>query len=77
MVLGGVLGAILSWLFGLDPVAAKIVTILSAAPFGFNTLTYSSICKLDSEFAASLVSTGLIAGIIGLPALILLLNSIL
>ena len=75
-----ILGAFLAWclgrLFGLDPLGQRVITLVGAAPAGFNTLTYSSICKLDSDYAAALVSTTLVAGIIGLPFLILLLNGI-
>lgn len=74
--LGAACAAVLARIFGLDPLTTKVAIVLGAGPCGFNTLTYSSICKLDSEFAASLVSTGLVAGIIGLPALILLLNAL-
>ncbi len=74
MGIGACAGFTLSRLFGFDPMGQRVATLVGAAPAGFNTLTYSSICKLDSEFAASLVSVSLMTGIVGLPCLILFLN---
>jgi predicted Na+-dependent transporter len=41
---------------------------------GYNTLTFSSLAKLDVEFASSLVSVSVLLGLIYTPILILLLG---
>ena len=58
-------------LTGPDKIAALI---LSASPVGFNAITFSSIEKLDDEFAASIVSTGLLVGLVLISALTVFLS---
>jgi predicted permease len=48
--------------------------ILSASPVGFNAVTFSSLEKLDDEFAASIVSMGLITGLIFISMLTIILG---
>ena len=67
-------GLALTYLFGLEGLTRKIVLISSAAPVGFNTLTFSAMENLDKEFAAKLVSLSTIAGIVIIPILIMILN---
>jgi hypothetical protein len=50
-----------------------IALILAGAPFGFNTLTFSNMENLDTKFAASLISTGIMLGLIITPFLIMIL----
>lgn len=68
--LGLLLGLVLVTLFDLQGVIRIIALIGSAAPAGFNTLTFSSLEKLDKEFAASLVSVSILFGIVFIPLLI-------
>ncbi|MBC8278238.1 MAG: AEC family transporter [FCB group bacterium] len=67
-------GLALVSLFGLEGIIRKIVLISSAAPVGFNTLTFSAMENLDKEFAAKLVSFSTLAGIIIIPLLITILD---
>jgi len=67
---GLLLGFILVKLFSLGGLNRLVVLIASAAPVGFNTLTFSSLEKLDKEFAASLVSVSILFGIVFIPVLI-------
>jgi hypothetical protein len=68
-------GILLATLLGLDGQTFTVIVLCSAAPIGFNALTYSSLAKLDTEFSASAVSISLLAGLFYIPVLILLLGS--
>lgn len=72
--IGLLLGFLLAELFGLEGLTRTIVLLGSSAPIGFNTLTFASLEKLDKEFAASLVSFGILTGLILTPLLIYLLQ---
>ncbi len=74
MVGGLAVGFIVVQLFGLEGLNRLIVLIGAAAPVGYNTLTFSSLEKLDKEFAANLVSFSILIGVIFLPVLILVLS---
>lgn len=58
-------------LSGIDRIVAIICT---SAPIGFNTLTFANMEKLDTEFAASLISVAIAIGIILIPVLTVILN---
>ena len=60
--------------FDIEGLNRSIILVGSAAPIGYNTLTYSSIEKMDQEFAASLVSISIMVGIIFIPFLIFILG---
>lgn len=64
------LGILLCAIFNVQGVVKSIVLIGAAAPAGYNTLTFSSIEKLDTQFAAGLVSCSILFGIIFIPLLI-------
>ncbi|MGM0418800.1 MAG: AEC family transporter [Thermodesulfobacteriota bacterium] len=65
---GGFLAAYFMLSFiDVDIVTRQAVLMCSAAPVGFNTITFSVIKGLDDEFAASLVSYSAGAGLIVLP----------
>jgi len=70
---GFALGLLLCYIFGIEGLNRTIVLISSAAAIGFNTLTFTSMEKLDREFAASLVSFGMLCGVIVVPLLIMVL----
>jgi predicted permease len=71
---GGLLVAIsLCTLFGLEGLTRTVAIVCGASPIGFNTLVYSSIAKLDVDFAASLLSTSIFLAMLYLPALLAIL----
>lgn len=73
MVLGLALGAWLASLFDLEGLDRAIVILSASAPAGFTTITFASIEKLDREFAATLVATSMIVGMILIPVLLTIL----
>jgi predicted permease len=73
MGVGLLCGLFLGALFGLQGVPRIVMAMASAAPVGFNALTFSTLAKLDVEFAASLVSVSVLLGMIYMPVLSVLL----
>ncbi|UCH84595.1 MAG: AEC family transporter, partial [Candidatus Latescibacterota bacterium] len=71
---GLVLALVLSALFGLDGLTRSVLVICGAAPVGYNTLVFSSLAKLDVEFAASLLSTSILFALLYVPALMTMVN---
>ncbi len=63
-------------LFDLQGSMAMVVVICGAAPIGFNALTYSSLARLDMDFASSTVSASILAGLFTIPALMYILKNI-
>lgn len=53
--------------FDTDPLIKAGILICASAPVGYNTITFSVIKDLDSEFAASAVSLSAFAGLLILP----------
>ena len=47
-----------------------IVLIGASAPIGFNSIIFASMEKLDKEYAASMVSFGILAGMVVIPLII-------
>ena len=74
MVGGLAIGILFVKLFGLTGADRIATLILAASPVGFNTITFSSLEKLDDKFAASIVSAGLIVGMVVISALTLFLG---
>jgi len=74
VIFGFTLGYAASSILGLEGIDRKIVLIVAASPAGYNTLVFSSLEKLDMEFAASAVSYSIAAAIIYIPAMILFLD---
>ncbi|MHA2204061.1 MAG: AEC family transporter [Candidatus Hodarchaeales archaeon] len=74
MGLGLIFGIVFTLLLGLDDLSSKIVIISSAAPVGFNTLTFASLEELDKEFAANILSFGIPLGIITISLLLIILG---
>ena len=74
MVIGLIIGIALVKLFNIQGINKVVVILATSAPIGVLTLTYSSLEKLDTEFAASLVSLGILIGMIYVPAIILFLT---
>ncbi len=64
MGIGFVIGYTFSEALELEGLTRTVVLLGSSAPIGFNTLTFASLEKLDKEFAASLLSFSILAGII-------------
>lgn len=73
MLLGVLLGFIFVSLFRLEGLNRMVVLVGSSAPVGLTTLTFATMEKLDTEFAASLVSVSLMIGIMVMPLLLLIL----
>ncbi|MFX0051560.1 MAG: AEC family transporter [Candidatus Hodarchaeota archaeon] len=63
MGLGLTVGLLSVFFLGLDGLSNKIVIISTAAPVGFNTLTFASLEDLDREFAANVLSISIPLGI--------------
>jgi len=74
MVIGFSLGLLFVSLFDLKGLDQAVVLVGASAPVGYNTLTFSTLENLDTEFAASLVSVSIAAGIITVPAIIYILS---
>ncbi len=72
--LGFAIGFLFVKVFGLEGLNAQIVLLASIAPIGFNSITFSELEKLDSEFAASQVSMSILIAIITMPLSIYLLQ---
>lgn len=72
--LGLLLGLLLANLFRLSGLDRTILILASAAPVGYNTLTFSSLEKLDQDMAANIISLSLLVSIIFVPILIAWLN---
>lgn len=71
---GFLLGLFFVSLFKLEGIVRTTIIIGSAAPVGTMTLMFSSLENLDTEFAASLVSLSLVAGLVIIPTLILFIK---
>lgn len=71
---GLILALFFSELLHLKGMVRAVLIICSAAPIGYNTLVFATMEKLDKEFAASLVSSTLIIGLIYVPILTLVLG---
>lgn len=68
--MGLALGLLFVYLFHLEGVSRTVVLVCASAPSGLNTLVFSSMEKLDNEFAAAVVSYSVIVGIILIPLLL-------
>ena len=75
MGVGVLAGLLLATLLGAQGTTFAVIVVCSAAPIGFNALTYCSLAKLDTELSASAVSLALIAGLVGIPLLLLTTNA--
>lgn len=72
MGLGLLIGVAIVTMLQLKGIDRAAVLALSAAPIGFNLLTFASVEKLDHEFAASAVSLSLMAALFVTPLILLL-----
>ncbi len=67
-------GFLIGWLFcyilGFEGLIKTIVLIGASAPVGFNSIIFASMEKLDKEYAASMVSFGIMAGMVVIPLII-------
>ena len=70
MALGLLLGFAFVEIFNISGLTRTLVLLGSSAPIGFNTITFASLEDLDKDFAASLVSTAIVIGIIYVPLFI-------
>lgn len=70
MVIGLLIGYVFSEALNLEGLTRTIVLLGTSAPIGFNTLTFASLEDLDKDFAASLLSFSILAGMIYVPLFI-------
>jgi malate permease and related proteins len=75
MFVGFIVGLSLANVFELKGSTYMIVVLCSAAPIGFNAVTYAKLAKLDMEFATSAVSFSILIGMISSPILLYYLQS--
>lgn len=73
-LVGGLTGWWIATILGLEGLMRAIVIIGAASPNGYTTLIYARMAKLDQKFAASLVSTSLLIGLLITPLLMLILT---
>jgi predicted permease len=71
MLLGFIVGLALVWVLGFAGVTAAVVTVLAAAPIGFNSVSLASIGKLDTEQAAASLSVSVGIGLVSTTLLLL------
>jgi malate permease and related proteins len=70
MGLGMMLGLLIIKLLDIEGITRFVVILATATPIGYNTLTFSSIEKLDSEFAAALISVSILIALFYIPAIV-------
>jgi predicted permease len=68
--LGFLIGLFIVTVFNFSGMIRTLIILFCASPVGYNTLVFSSIEKLDEEFAASIVSISILVGIIYIPFLL-------
>ncbi|MBN2792930.1 MAG: AEC family transporter [Desulfuromonadales bacterium] len=67
---GFLLGLLCCRLFHLEGLAGHVTLIMASAPSGMNTLVFSSMEDLESDFAASVVSYATLLGLFWTPVLL-------
>jgi len=70
MVIGFLIGWGFCFALGFEGLIKTIVLIGASAPVGFNSIIFASMEKLDKEYAASMVSFGIMAGMVVIPLII-------
>ncbi|HEY5665999.1 MAG TPA: AEC family transporter [Gammaproteobacteria bacterium] len=71
MGLGLAFGVAFASLVGLEGQTFAVVALCSAAPIGFNALTFSSLAKLDMDLTTTAVSLSILIGLVYIPVLLL------
>src|SRR5690606_27660057 len=74
MGLGLLAGVAIAALLGFEGTTFVVVALCSAAPIGFNALTFSSLAKLDTALSSSAVSMSILMGLFYIPLLMVLLG---
>jgi len=75
MLLGLLIGFSFVVLFDLQGITAAVVILCASAPIGFNCLTFSSLAKLDMNYASSVVSLSILIGLFSIPIMLYLLQA--
>ena len=70
MGLGFLIGWAFCYVLGFEGLIKTIILIGASAPVGFNSIIFASMEKLDKEYAASMVSFGIMAGLVVIPLII-------
>lgn len=73
-LMGGLAGLLVVVIAGLSGLDAHIVILAAMAPVGFNAIVFSEKEKFQTDYAASLVSVGIIVAAILIPVVIYSLN---
>lgn len=73
--LGAVVGLAFIRLVGLEGLDARIALLGATAPLGVAAVTFSELENLDVEFAASVVSVGLMAAVLASPVTMRLIQA--
>jgi predicted permease len=71
MGLGLAFGVAFATVVGLEGQSFAVVALCSAAPIGFNALTFSSLARLDMELTTTAVSLSILVGLFYIPLLML------
>jgi predicted permease len=74
MFVGLLIGCVIVRVLDLSDSSYMVVLLCSAAPMGFNTLTYASLAKLDIEFASSVVSISILIALFTIPFMMYFLS---
>lgn len=75
MFVGLLIGCAIVTVLDLSGSSYIIVLLCSAAPMGFNTLTYASLAKLDIEFASNVVSISILIALFTIPFMLYFLQA--
>ena len=72
MLAGLAFGWLAGRFLGLEGTTLTVVALCSAAPVGFNALTFASLARLNTELAADILSLSIFLGVIYIPVLMYL-----
>jgi predicted permease len=67
VLLGGALGLLLAWAFGLEGLTRAVLVLGAAAPIGFNAVVFADREHLHRELAASAASISVLLGLVYVP----------
>lgn len=73
-IMGTIIGFAFVYLFNVTGLNAVIIILTASAPFGNNSITFSDLENLDSEYASTQVSAGILFGIIYIPIMMIILD---
>ncbi len=74
VIMGFIIGSVIAYALDFRGIDRDILLIVASSPAGYNTLVFSTLEKLDTEFASAAVSYSIVMAMIYVPALILLFH---